>query len=77
LEAPSAMRKLNDDFENVVAGCFSIENKNPNLKKIASTLRSKYFVFDKIDERSFDGLGQVKSLANIIFHFYVIFKKKN
>lgn len=60
LNNASLTSQLNDNFDDIAQKCFFFEaNEHKSASEIAQVLRKSYLPYDKIDIRSFDGLGKL------------------
>lgn len=64
--------EFNTKFDNMMAMCLKYDKDTPRSKEIGQKLRDAYITFDKIDKRSFEGLGQV-----MIFLFKIDLMERN
>lgn len=58
---PQNAKILNERFNEIAPVCFIYERDTKKSTEISETLRSTYFPFDKIDNRSFNGLSDLFS----------------
>jgi hypothetical protein len=66
----TTLKEVNENFDTFMPNCLWYEKSTNSIKEVGRKLKSEYFLFNYIDDRSFTRLHNVSQNSKTILKLY-------